>query len=374
MVDGRDYLVAESATMQRQSKSFGLGWALVVSGVLHLLLILISVWAPLKLSSADDMAVPEETTIEFSFQQPSETDSDEPASDFPPEPTPPQPAAIPDVVPTGEPEPDLSPDQVVIPPDVPPPPLPDQLDEPEPEQEPEPLEEEAPQEQPLEAEEVQDPEQAGEQASADLAQDPAAQARLGTDSAPQTEPARPRLDVNQALRNFGRTSARKSSSSRQPQSSEGQPSNVFVPDLSALPTTGFGMGNLRFESTDFDWADYGRQIYMAIWRAWHNRLYVTTNEFDKWAHRERNWYLNHGAAVRFVIERNGQVTGITVEAASGCLPLDQSAADALEEVLLPPLPAAFPRDREVVHARFITRGDVRTMKQILVHYKQLGLF
>ena len=370
MVDGQDYLVAESASMQRQSESFGLGRALVLSGVLHLLLILISIWAPLKLSSADDMAVPEETTIEFSFQQPSETDSDEPASDFPPAPTLPQPDAIPDVVPAGEPEPDLSPDQIVIPPDVPSPPLPDQLDEPEPE----PQEEEAPQEPPLEAEEAQDPEQPGEAASADLSQDPDAQTRSGTDSAPRTEPARPRLDVNQALRNFGRTSTRRASSSRQPQSSGGTPSNVFVPDLSALPTTGFGMGNLQFESTDFDWSDYGRQIYMAIWRAWHNRLYVTTNEFDKWAHRERNWYLNHGAAVRFVIERSGQVTEITVEAASGCPPLDQSAADALEEVLLPPLPAAFPRDREVVHARFITRGDVRTMKQILVHYKQLGLF
>ena len=359
--------------MQRESESFGLGWALVLSGVLHLLLLVITFWVPLKLS-ADEVAVPEESSIEFSFLQPDETDSGEPASDLPPAPTPPQPAAIPDVVPTGEPEMDVTPEQIVIPPDVPSPQLPDPLDEPEAEPEPEPLEEDAAQEPPLEAEEVQDPEQPGEQASADLEQDPDAPNLSGSDAAPQAAPQRPRLDLNQALRDFGRTTARAAPSTPQPPSSGGRPSNVFVPDLSALPTTGFGMGNLRFESTDFDWADYGRQIYMAIWRAWHNRLYQTTNEFDKWAHQERNWYLNHSAAVRFVIERSGNVTGISIEAASGCLPLDQSAAQALEEVLLPPLPAAFPRDREVVHARFITRGDVRTMRQILNQYKQLGLF
>jgi len=248
------------------------------------------------------------------------------------------------------------------------------MDQTEPEPEPEPIEEEALQEPPVEEQEIQEPEQSGEQAADDLPQDPAAETRSGSDSTAAAAPARPRLDVNQALRDFGRTTARRSPNTAQPQSGGGKPSNVFVPDLSALPTTGFGMGNLRFESTDFDWSDYGRQIYMAIWRAWHSRLYQTTNEFDKWAHQARSWYLNHSAAVRFVIERNGQVTGIIVESGSGCLPLDQSAVDALDEVLLPPLPPAFPRDREVVHARFITKGDVRTMKQILAHYKQLGLF
>jgi outer membrane biosynthesis protein TonB len=362
--------VAQSASIRRQSEPFGLGWALALSGLLHLLLLLISGWVPLELSAADAAESLEETTIEFSFLTPSETDTDERASDFPPAPTPPQPATVPDVVPPGEADAELAPDQLVLPPEASPDPLPEPM---EPEQAP--PEDEPPRpEAPVEDEVVGEPEQPIGEASVDLPPDRAAESRRGSEAPAQVEPERPRLDMSQALRDFGRSSARRSSGSRPPQRSGGKPSNVFVPDLSSLPTTGFGMGNLRFESTDFDWSDYGRQIYMAIWRAWHNRLYVTTNDFDKWSHEVRSWYLNHAVAVRFVIERSGQVTGIVIEARSGCLPLDASAVDALEEVLLPPLPAAFPRDRETVHARFITRGDVRTMKQILAQYKQLGLF
>ena len=57
-----------------------------------------------------------------------------------------------------------------------------------------------------------------------------------------------------------------------------------------------------------------------------------------------------------MIEGDGEVTGITVEAVSGCPPLDDSAADALDEVILPRCPPTFPREREVVHARFIARS------------------
>jgi outer membrane biosynthesis protein TonB len=361
-----------SEARRGEPESFGLIWALVISVAVHLLLILLSIWAPLRAKGAQKFELPEETTIEFSFVNPQDTDADEPAGDLPPAPTPPRPAAIPDVVPQGEPEADLSPDTIEVPPEIAEPPLPEQL---------EPVEQQPPEEQveptePLDETMPETTDQSGREEAAKLPDDPSGQTLRGTDTPPQAaQPERERLDVSRALRDFGRTVSRGPNDPRQPSSSGGgTPNNVFVPDLSALPTTGFGMGNLRFESTDFDWSDYGRQIYMAIWRAWHNRLHVTTNEFDKWAHQERTWYLDHSAAVRFVIERSGQVTGIAIEGASGCQPLDQSAVDALEEVLLPPLPAAFPRDREVVHARFITQGDVRTMKEILAHYKRMGLF
>jgi hypothetical protein len=75
-----------------------------------------------------------------------------------------------------------------------------------------------------------------------------------------------------------------------------------------------------------------------------------------------------------VIERNGQVTGITLEDGSGCEPLDASALDALAEVILPPLPDAFPRDRETVRGRFIAKGHVRQMRAHLSQLKALGLF
>ncbi len=84
--------------------------------------------------------------------------------------------------------------------------------------------------------------------------------------------------------------------------------------------------------------------------------------------------LDHSSGVRFVIQRSGEVTGIVVEAQSGCLPLDDSAADALAEVILPPLPADFPRDREVVHARFIAIAHIMKLRPGLRRMKMLGYF
>jgi outer membrane biosynthesis protein TonB len=361
-IDPTGARLAKANTTGPEREPFSLFWALVVSCALHLLLILISVWVPLKLSSAEEIDPLEETTIEFSFVEPSDTEMDEVARDLPPEPTPPQPSAVPDVVPTGQPDLDRSLEPDLLPPEPIQPPIPQAPEQPEPTP---PLEQ---------AEPEPEPEPAEVGGATDLPAEAEAEARREPDAASDRAATGPRLDLSQALQDFRHSRARRPSSSQPSSGSRGTPNNVFVPDFSALPTTGFGMGNLRFESTDFDWSDYGRQIYMAIWRAWHNRLYMTTNEFDKWAHQARSWYLNHSAAVRFVIERSGQVSGIAIEAESGCLPLDRSAIDALEEVLLPPLPAAFPRDREVVHARFITRGDVRMMKQVLAQYKQLGLF
>jgi outer membrane biosynthesis protein TonB len=141
-----------------------------------------------------------------------------------------------------------------------------------------------------------------------------------------------------------------------------------------LPATGFGVGNLEFEGRDYDWENYGRQIHGIIWRAWHNRLLITASVFERWAAENRRYDLDHRNGVRFTILRSGQVVDVAIETPSGCYPLDDSATDALKEVVLPPLPADFKRDREVVHARFIADGEIRTMKAYLQQLKNAGYF
>ena len=193
-----------------------------------------------------------------------------------------------------------------------------------------------------------------------------------TQPAPEQRPTEKRLDVDQALREFRRDVVRQPVPMT-PQAAESAP-NIVMPRLSEIPTSGYGMGPLHFESIDYDWNDYGRQIYWAIWRAWHNRLYVTADDFEKWAHGADEWYLRHQAQVRFVIQGNGQVEQVVLESGSGCGPLDDSATDALREVILPPLPRDFPRDSEVVHATFFAKGWIRHMRPALRRMKSEGLF
>jgi len=144
-------------------------------------------------------------------------------------------------------------------------------------------------------------------------------------------------------------------------------------NLPEAPSTGFGFGNLQFESGDFDWRDYARVIYVAIWRAWHNRLYLTSEVFERWG-AQNGALLDHSNRIVFTIERNGQVTGVALETPSGCVPLDDSALDALRQVVLPPLPKEFPRMEETVHAQFIAEGDIRTMRRTLEYLKAAGYF
>ena len=146
---------------------------------------------------------------------------------------------------------------------------------------------------------------------------------------------------------------------------------VAVP---SLPPTGFGIGNLEFEGRDYDWESYGRQIHGIIWRAWHNRLLTTSSVFERWAAENRNWMLDHRNGVRFTILKTGQVVDVAIETPSGCYPLDDSATDALREVVLPPLPDDFQRETETVHARFVAEGEIRTMHAFLQQMKNAGYF
>ena len=227
----------------------------------------------------------------------------------------------------------------------------------------EPEEEQKEKEKPVEAGDPRDP------GTRDLPEEAAGEVRKVDEGAER------RLDVRSALDRTTRAVLRaQRSSAGRPAEASGSPQGLELPELDRLPESGFGYGNLVFESRDFDFSDYARQIYMAIWRAWHNRLYFSTDEFDRWAYSRQSWLLDHQLQIRFTIHRNGQVDGIFIEDDSGCLPLDQSAVDALTEVILPPLPAEFPRDRETVHGRFIGQGDIRALKKSLSWLKDRGEF
>ena len=179
-------------------------------------------------------------------------------------------------------------------------------------------------------------------------------------------------DILGRLRDFKRAvEAPRPSTPRGPEGGGKGAGGVTMP---ALPPTGFGIGNLEFEGRDYDWESYGRQIHGIIWRAWHNRLFTTSSVFERWAAENRSWMLDHRNGVRFTILKTGQVVDVAIETPSGCYPLDDSATDALREVVLPPLPADFHRDSETVHARFVAEGEIRTMRASLQQMKSAGFF
>jgi len=194
-----------------------------------------------------------------------------------------------------------------------------------------------------------------------------------TRSAPAARPGSRPFDLNRALQDFRRALPPADPKEGPPAGagSAGQGKGRGVP---MFGTTGFGVGNLEFESRDYDWTDYYRQIYLAILSAWYSRLYQTEERFEKFALDRQDWTLDHTAQIRFTILRSGQVVNVAVEGQSGCVPLDDSAVDALREVVLPPLPQDFKRDKETVHGRFIAVGDVRGMRRSLEYYRAQGMF
>ncbi len=137
--------------------------------------------------------------------------------------------------------------------------------------------------------------------------------------------------------------------------------------------TGFSP-NLSFETKDFNWSDYGMVIYWAIWRSWHNRLYLTLDNFERWSIENHSPSINGVTSVTFVIEKNGNISDITLLYSSSIEPLDVSAVDALKEAIIPPLPVNFSKKRERVTARFIAETDIASMKFQLARMKYYGQF
>ena len=134
-------------------------------------------------------------------------------------------------------------------------------------------------------------------------------------------------------------------------------------------------GNFTFEHQDFDWTDYWSVMYWAIWRAWHNKLYLGTAAFERVAYERGTQGLAGTAVLRFAIERNGNVSDVEILTPSGIQPLDLASSDALKEVILPPLPANFPHEREHVTGSFIMDvSDVREWRPYMEYLKRRGVF
>lgn len=352
-----------------------LWWAFGASVVAHALLVLIGFWIPIRSHSAP--AEEPEQTIRFTFadEQPDEPTTDgqrrgevmlpEETDSRPPSPPPEPVPSMPELV------------RLSVPPDPQPPPLPEPAEQPvEPSdatsnERPDDTEDETDRELDRDPADPLDADQ--ESPGVELEQDDRAVfSSPGGTPAPPPE-TRPRVGLDRALRQF-RDQILQSRPRISKQPAQGTFENVFVPDPADLPVSGSPFAFLEHESRDFDFSDYDRQIYFAILFAWYNRLYETAGEFEKWGHENRQMFLDHRSRIRFTIQHDGDVTDIVVETPAGCVPLDDSAAEALDEVILPPLPDDFPRDLEVIHGTFLARGEILGLRPFFERLKRQGLF
>ncbi len=97
-------------------------------------------------------------------------------------------------------------------------------------------------------------------------------------------------------------------------------------------------GTLSFDTKGFAWGDYARQIYLIIKKNWYDRIPIAA------------WYGQKGKVfIRFVIEKDGNITDLAVIRSSDISPLDRAAENAIRASHpLPPLPSTFPGEREGV--------------------------
>jgi outer membrane biosynthesis protein TonB len=324
---------------------FGLGWAIGISIAFHLLLILFSTWIPVD-SRPARVDLVEDNPLQFTFAPPVEQDQQgEKKGEVPLPPTASPPVDVPPPQPEEQPSLEM------------PPVLEQVIPQAEPLTAPVPVQEELPP--PEEQTEQADQEQRGD--LPDPIQDSSRDDQTSGEILAGLQEFQQRVDRYQAQR-------------AEQEAVTGSIRNVFVPDMSKVPLSGSPYGILEFESRDYDFEDYSRQIYWAILYAWYKRLDATTPDFEKWAMENSSYFLEHQTRLRFVIESGGDVSGIQLELPAGCPPLDVSAQEAMAEVVLPPLPADFPRDREVVHVTFLIKGPVMSMRQMFQYYKSLGYF
>jgi CubicO group peptidase (beta-lactamase class C family) len=347
-----------TAVAERPSRFFAI--ALLVSVLLHGCLLLIAVYVPGLaeiLTFRPEETVQEDTVVKFSFAPPAEQDSDG-AARRAAEATPPiPPAPVPSV--------DLSATTPVPQGAVPAPSLPT------PEEAEESREEVQEAEQRQEAEPDRATEKAQEAEEVDPRPDRETAPKPNESQNTESTPQPPSFNLGEALREF--EGALNAAQAAQPRTG-GVPVNVFRPDAAELPFAGFGVGNLEFGTRDYDWNDYGRQIYVAIWREWHKQLYYGVDEFERWAHQNQEWLAKARDKLEFVIESNGEVSRVTLLGGDGMDPLDDSTRRTLESVVLPPLPEDFPKDREIIRANFFLSGDLHTMRRSLEWMLKNGYF
>ena len=240
-----------------------------------------------------------------------------------------------------------------------PPDAPDPQTETEPNEQPDSAESDSPSE--SEAQPVQETDSAGQRPASDAGRGPV----VDSGSAP---PPASRRTLDDGL-NLFRERLRRGAATRKPTSNT---RNRFVPNVGDLPVQGSPYGILEFSSRDYDWSDYSRQIYERILKAWYRRIEQSTNEFERWGRERQAYDVDDSTRVDFTIQSDGDITDIYVITPSSCQPLDLSATDGLEEVLLPPLPDDFPRSSEEVKATFIMQVPVFELRRIFRYLRQIG--
>ena len=101
---------------------------------------------------------------------------------------------------------------------------------------------------------------------------------------------------------------------------------------------GGNYGTLSFDTQGFEWGDYARQLYLIIKKNWYDRIPLAA------------YYGQRGKVfIRFVIEKDGNITDLAVIRSSEIVPFDRAAENAIRASNpLPPLPADFPKEREGV--------------------------
>jgi TonB family protein len=133
----------------------------------------------------------------------------------------------------------------------------------------------------------------------------------------------------------------------------GKPANIGSPDGIDNATLGgekglAEQGPLSFETQWYDWGDYAQSMV--------SRIRV-------------NWYANMPplfrtgipgvVTIRFTIQRDGQITDVTILQTSGHPPYDQAAKKAIEQSSpLKPLPADFPNPTERVTVMFYYNKEI----------------
>ncbi len=362
----------------RERPRFGLPAALAVSVALHILLLLIFQWLP-DLTPEVAAAEPEQQLLKFTFAPDNaDVDTNESAKGEVPFETPQtQPAETSELMQPSQEAAGLEtiplpPNEAVLQPQPEPTPVPTEQQlraEAEEEREARPAD-------PTEEPTTEQPDDPVEKTGTELPEDSEsalAAGAVGTEKAPSSKEPAQGLDLNSAMRDFQRQMDQ-SRQSRPAQPGGGSKQNVYVPDLGTLPMQGAPYGILEFSSRDYDWSEYSSQIYWAILKAWYLRIYRTTADFEKWAHTNGRYLLNHNTTIEFVIERTGNVSGLRLIRGSSCGPLDDSALDALAEVVLPPLPNDFPRDSELLRGTFVARAEVMALRPMLRQLYNQGFF
>jgi len=208
-----------------------------------------------------------------------------------------------------------------------------------------------------------------------------------------------RIDLGRAIRDF-RSDPGVTALPTAP-APQGNPEGIDLP-LGTFETIGFGDDvDLAFETREFDWSDYSRQVYKAIWKAWHERMCVrfrsetirtladthggqqvtaygqqvcTIDDFAEWSRATGSGTVAHAVLIQFTIERDGDVAEVRIVRSDGNAAVDTTSSETLLKVVLPPLPENFPKERERVRARFLVDATVPALRHGLGAMKARGYF